>query len=423
MSPQPPPNLSPSGEAAAGRDFRQQVDRVGNSLAESFTALLGSLTGRQKGPQALGEYLGITTVTASRLLRAVDLTDPVAVVQQIPGTVPLRRIIEAAAQRGAPEDRRATAERAVAAFEELIREHAGHRSGLSAMLTDWLPQGRREFEIRRRQAAYKAISELKGVSSELDLSTIVLHPSREEGRVDLLSIQGIFGLDRIRPDAVVHLGTMRRTNAHRVKEPLQESDGAPRGPLTLDGDPSVDGLHSVRLDQFCSASPAPLETRVIGEDVQYTLGQTGFGPRSTVDLVIAEVNPGELLDEDHLRGANPPYFFHIPAAPTRSMVFDVLVHEEVYPGLAGELIVFDTGHRGPASPHQTERDVDRMRVSETLEDLGASPARRRLSGFPGYGELLEHAFDKLGWDPTRFRGFRVQVSYPLHGTQTCILLR
>jgi len=419
----PSDDLSLIGDNPAGSDLRRSVELVGNRLAESLTALLGSLPVRPKGPQALGEHLGITTVTASRLLRAIGVTDPVAVVQQIPGVVPLRRIVKATVEQGASAERAKAAGDAITAFEALIRDNAGHRSSLNAMLSDWLPQSRREFEVRRRQAAYKAISELKGVSCELDLATIVLHPSQEEGRVDLLSIQGTFGLDRIRPDSTVHLGTLRRTQHHRPKQPLQNADGPARGPRTLDGDLAVDGMHSVRLDQFCSASPAPLEARIIEEDVQYTLGATGFGPRSSVDLVIAEVNPGELENEFDLTKRNAPYFFQIPATSSRMMVFDLLVHEEVYKGCQPQLMVYDTGHRGPAPAGSAQREIDRINVTETLEDLGTEPSRRRFAGFPRYLELLDHAFNKLGWDPSRFRAYRVQMSYPLHGMQVSMSLR
>ncbi len=423
MATHPSEDLSLLGDSPAGSDLRRSVEQVGNRLAESLTALLGSLPVRAKGPQALGEHLGITTVTASRLLRAIGVTDPVAVVQQIPGVVPLRRIVTATVEQGAATERAQAAGDAITAFEDLIRDNAGHRSSLNAMLSDWLPQSRREFEIRRRQAAYKAISELKGVSCELDLATIVLHPSQEEGRVDLLSIQGTFGLDRIRPDSTVHLGTLRRTKAHRAKQQLQKPDGPARGPRTLAGDLAVDGLHSVRLDQFCSASPAPLETQVIGDDVQYTLGATGFGPRSSVDLVIAEVNPGELENQFDRTERTAPYFFQIPATSSRMMVFDLLIHEEVYKGYEPELMVYDIGHRGPAAAGSPEREIDRVSVTETLEALGTEPARRRFAGFPSYLELLDHSFNKLGWDPSRFRTYRVQMSYPLHGMQVSMALR
>ena len=411
---------------AAGGGLREQVEAAGIALAESYSALLGSLPGRPSGPQALADLLGINVVTASRLLRAIDLADPVAVIEQIPGTVPLRRTLAAAIAQGAGKDRVKSAEKAVDAFEKLIRKNAGHRSSLNAMLTDWLPQGRREFETRRRQAAYKAISELKGVSCDLDLATIILHPSAEAGTIDLLSIQGTFGLDRIRPDSVVQFGTLRAPASESQGALSAELKAEPR-PQTLDGDPANDGLHSVRLDQFCSCAPAPIVTHRFGRDIQYLLGQTGFGPDSSVDFVIAEVNRGEIRFADAEAAQDselkPPYFFQMPAAPSKAMLFDLLIHRDLFPDFEPELLVYDTSIRGPARAGAPERDVDLMRTSDAIEVIGYRPSRLRFSGFPRYRELLDYAFDHLSWNADDFRAYRLQMSYPLHGTQACMALK
>ncbi len=404
-------------QASPGGSLRRQVEAVGTDLAESYTALLGSLSERPTGPQALSDLLGVTVVTASRLLRAIAQADPVAVVDQIPGAVPLRKVMKAAAANGAPAARQKAAAKAVDRFEALIRKNAGHRSSLNAMLTDWLPQGRREFEVRRRQAAYKAISELRGVSCDLDLATIAVHPSQEEGKADLLSIQGSFGLDRIRPDATVQFGTLRTPAEGSASHPV--FDPAP-APLTLDGAGLSDGVASVRLDQFCSRAPAPIITKTFGRDIQYLLGETGFGPESSVDLVIAEVNRAELILEPAGDSARNPYFYQIAGTPSRAMLFDVLIHKDIYTDRDAKLLLYDTSNRGPAAAGSKERAVDLLRTTDELELLGTQPSRRRFTGFPRYLELLDHAFSKLGWSSEEFVGYRVQISYPLQGNQVCI---
>ena len=398
---------STGGEAGGG--LRAEVEETGAELALTLSAVLGSLPGRPSGPQALADLLGINVVTASRLKRALDRTNPIEVIDGLPGTVPLRRTVEASRKHGVTKQRINAAMRAIDSFEDLIRTHAGHRSNLDAMLLDWLPQGRREFETRRRQSAYKALSELRGVSCDLDLSATIVHPSEEAGHVDLLSIQGSIGIDRIRPDAIVQFGTRR----------ISDTDPDRRKPTNLDGESANDGFHSVRLDEFCT-TPAPIEANRFGEDVQYTLGSTGFGPSSTVDFVIAEVNRAELK----VPPLSPiaPYFYQIVTTPSKEMVFDLLLHEECYPNFQPQLLVYDTSARGPAHARRPDRDVDLLKVSETVEDLGKSPASRRFQAFPRYVELLDHALTKLGWTPEEFRCYRVRISYPLHGTQVCMAL-
>ena len=403
----------------AGCDVREQVEAVGVALAESCTELLDRLPGRQKGPQALADQLDITIVTASRLLKAVSLVDPIAVVEQIPGTVPLRRIVEACILKGAPKALAKRVSSAIDDFDTLIRTNAGHRSSLNAMLTDWLPQSRREFETRRRQSAYKAISELKGINCELDLASIILFPSEEEDMIDLLSIQGSFGLDRLRPSSMVHFGTLRSpgTDQEAMEKSLVKTVPMP---ITLDGEPATDGLHSVRLDQFCTSTPAPMESKRFGRDIQYSLGQTGFGPDSSVDFVMAEVNRAEIGGRTLAGDPSLPYFFQVPATPAKAMLFDLLVHRDVYADGEPELLVYDTSVRGPARAGSPEREVDLIRGIEEIEVLGFCPSRLRFAGFPRYREMLDFAFGKLGLEAEDFRAYRVHITYPLHATQVCM---
>lgn len=399
------------------RSLRADAERTGTRLAETLTALLGSLPRPTQGPQALADRLGITVVTASRLLRSIAEADPLAVIQKVPGAVPLRRMIDAVNEAGGDSLRVQAAREVVDEFEELIRSHAGHRSAFSAMLSDWLPQGRREFEVRRRQAAYKAVSELKGVSCGLDLATIVVHPSELEGFLDILSIQGSLGIDRIRPDAVVQFGTRAAVAHSKSKSPEGE---ALRNPTNLQGEPAFDGIHSVRLDEFCSKTPAPIVAKRFGDDIQYTLGQTGFGPESSVDLVIAQVTRSAMAHVDLEEVELPPYFFQVPAAPSRAMLFDLLLHRDVFAAGHPKLDVFDTSTRGPARPGREDREVDLMRVSEEIEDLSSRPSRLRFSNYPRYQELLAHSMKALDWDPEAFRAYRLHMAYPLHGTQMCM---
>ena len=69
---------------------------------------------------------------------------------------------------------------------------------------------------------------------------------------------------------------------------------------------------------------------------------------------------------------------------------------------------------------RAEREVDLMRVSEEIEDLGFRPSRLRFSGYPRYQELLAHSLKTIDWDPEEFRAYRLHMAYPLHGTQMCM---
>jgi hypothetical protein len=417
MNPGPKRATARRGSPAPGSEVRQRVEALGTSLANALSVVLSALPRRAVGPQRLGEVLGITTVTASRLLKALSQPDPVAMLQLVPGPKPLREVVDAAKKLGVPPTECLRASELIDEFDALIRTYAGDRSALKAMLSAWLPEERREFEAQRRQAIFKALTELEGVSCELTLESIILAPSATPEMLDIIAVKAMLGIDRIRPDAVVKLATRRvLIDEHGQQVALDDGAAPPRTPLNLDGDPAVDGLHTVRLDRFCEAPPAPLDARTFGQYVQYSLGPTGFGPASKVDLVIAEVNRAELPHRAPSRD-RPPYMFLIPEMPGRKVVFDLLVDRDVYGGYGPELLTYDTSALGPAVAGDTSRALDLRSVTDTTQVLGSGLTRLRALEFPRYTQLLEFVFERLGLEPGRFRSYRFTQSYPLLGRQ------
>lgn len=421
-SPDSKPTTKPS---VAGSDLRQGVESLGSRLSESLRETLSQLPRRAVGPQILAKTVGTTTVTASRLLKALRQQDPVSVLQLLPGPNPLRQVIEGARSAGVPNPQCDSSLLVIEEFDELIRIKAGDRSALKAMLSAWLPDERGEFEAQRRQTIYKAMAELDGVSCEFGLTSLILNPSGDGVHLDVNNIEVLLGIDRIRPDAEVVLGTRALLSS---KEDVQQAAGTStasedRRPLNLDGDVATDGFHTVRLDEFCDAPPAPLVTEVFGQSVQHSLGPTGFGPSSTVDLIIAELNPSELVDTPPKKDGFMPYFFAIPEIPTRRQVMDVLIHKDVYPGSTPELVVYETATRGPAQAGDPRRRVDLRPMTEAVEDLGMGFGNLWLAEFPRYRELQTRVFEKLEIDPNEFKLYRINISYPVAGRQLTMVFR
>ncbi len=76
----------------------------------------------------------------------------------MPGPEPLRKLAHAAARKGVSRELVADLEKAVEQFDQLIRTEGGDRIGFDAILAAWLPEARAEFELRRKQAAFRALS-------------------------------------------------------------------------------------------------------------------------------------------------------------------------------------------------------------------------------------------------------------------------
>lgn len=394
-------------EGGAGA-IETRIAAIGEELASTMSAVIDAVPGSPHGPVGLARVLGLDKVLTSRLLRAARNRDPLAVAHLIPGPEPLRRLLRAAADFGVDPLVIREAEESVERFEGLIRREAGDRSALDAIISTWLPEARQQFEIRRKQSAFKAMSQIKGACADTTLGTVILHPSDDGVHLDVVWVIGLIGLQRLRPGAAVKFASRRMSR-----------DGEPRHPTTLTG-AAVESIEGLRLDRYCSDPPAKLDVHATGETVHYTLAGDAFGPRSATDLIFAEANFRE-MDRYIAQGSDRKgYVFAEVNTPAKSLLFDVFVHEDVYPGSEPSLSIYDTVLDGVASVNDPARDIDRLDMVESIHDLGRGTNRLRVADVPNYVALIREVFETVGWSAERFRGWRCRVEYPIYGSQVAM---
>lgn len=384
------------------------MDTVGRHLGRSLTAMLEALPAATRGPQAFADELGLDKVLGSRVLKTIRSGDPVATVHRAPGPEPLRRVVAAARLRGVPAAAADAAAAAIDDFDRLIRDDAGDRSALDAILAAWLPEARHAFELRRKQAAWRAMSQLKGATVDTNLGVAILAPAAEPGRIDVIWILGLLGIERLRPGVRIRLSTRRL-----------ESGAAPRHPVTLDGQP-IESIMDARLDGYGERPSAEVTVDDAGEAVHYLLGGVGFGAASASDFLTAEVNRGEISATVPAGSGRRGFVFASISTPARRVLLDVFVHEDVYPGAEPELVIHDTAVEGVANVNDRSRDIDRLDLDEQVRSLGRGIAGARTSHLPRYAELLRDAFAALDLEPSSFRACRTEVDFPVHGSQISV---
>ena len=400
------------GPTGAPPGLEADILATGERLLRSIGAVLNPFADSAPGPQALARHLGVDKVLTSRVLKATRSGDPIGALHAMPGPEPLRRLVKAAAKRGARAEAVIEAGAAIGSYEMLIRDRLGDRSLLDAILSAWAPEARREFELRRKQAAFKALSQLRGAEARAIVATVVLSPAADARRVDVAWINGLIGLQRLRPGAPVTLATRRLAGA-----------GAGRQPTALDGRP-IEDPHSLMLAEFCSEPTPQMRAQRAGEVVHYALDDGGFGPGSSADFVFAEVNRAELPRSRAPDSMRRSYFFAESTPCARALQFDLLVHEDLYPGSTPELLLYDTAFEGVADVNDPARDVDRLDMLESIEPMGQGLARIRSMDVPRYAQLIARVFDALQLEPARFRAYRCRIDYPVYGAQvTMSLLR
>lgn len=402
------PGRGPAPATPACSELESHITMVGGRLAATIRDVLDGVVRVKPGPLELARSLGVDKVLASRVLRAVKQHDPLNSMHDMPGPDPLRRLVRAAGKRGVDAGTVQRAEQAIEEFDLLIRERVGDRTLLDAILSAWIPEARRDFELRRKQSAFKAMSQLKGVQARALTATVVLSPGLDPRKIDVVWLNGLVGVHRVRPGAVVRL-TSRRMNS---PEPG-------RRPTTLSGR-EVTSPDDLVLKEFCSSPTPTMNAEPRGETMVYTLAGEQFGATSSIDAMFAEVNKNEIDRYVPAGSGRLGYFFAEVVPPAEILQFDVLVHRDLYPGQEPRLHIYDTSFEGVASVNNRARDIDRLDMLESVEPLGKGLARVRSGDVPRYAEMVRHVFDSAGWDAENFRGYRVRIDYPIYGTQVML---
>tara|TARA_R110002073_G_scaffold152651_3_gene307474 strand:+ start:111554 stop:112753 length:1200 start_codon:yes stop_codon:yes gene_type:complete len=386
-----------------------RINAAGEDLLDGLVRVLNQIPGGDSGPQQLAKELGIDKVLASRILKAIRAPDPMSVVHRVPGPEPMRRLLKASSKLGVNPADIVTANSAVDRFETLIRSEIGDRSALEAILSAWVPEARREFELRRKQTAFRAMSQLKGAQADVYAECAIFYPSADNEHIDVVWIKAIVGLHRLRPGVPV------KFTSHRQIEGQTQ-----RKTYTLTGDP-VDSLSSATLKNYCSTPTPTLNVHPAGELMHYMLKDDAFGVSSSVDLVTCEVNRAEIpryIPDERNRKAWASSDINIPS---KRMQFDVLVHKDLYNRSFPELRIYDTTINGQADINDPARDMDQLDLMESIENLGAGLNRFGSSSVPKYRAMLEEVCSTLGYDGTALRGYRCTADYPIHGSQTAMI--
>lgn len=401
--PKTPSNLVPT---VSDGSLETEITRTGADLFRGLSRVLESIPSAPRGPLNLARSVGVDKVLASRILKAVRSPDPMSVVYLMPGPDPLRRLLRGAARRGVEDGVIREATEAVDRFADLIRNRVGDRSTLDTIVSAWVPEARREFELRRKQSMFKAMSQLKGAETRAIVASALVHPSSQDAnRLDIVWLNALVGVRRLRPGAGVKLATRRFS-----------PESSTRKPTTLEGH-EIDSLEAGLLEAFCSTPLPELHVQQVGESTHYSLSDRGVDPHRGADLVFAEVNKNEMRRTVPKGSQRKGYLFAEVSLPATRLQFDVLLHEDVYPNAEPKLMIYDTAIGGVADVNDPARDIDRLEMQESCDSLGKGFSMARSAELPAYPELLQLVTQQMQWDPARFRVYRCSIEYPLYGSQ------
>jgi len=391
--------------------LRQRLLTLGQELQSALQAVVQRLPPEAQRTTGLSSLGRVNKVFASRLLKALRQEDPMAVVHHLPGPEPLRRFLDGMPQEHLSPRIRQQAKSAVESFQQLIETEAGDRAALQTMMSNWLGDARQEFELRRRQAAYKAISELHGASVDLNLSAAILHPSANEDFLDLVWLMSMIGLQRLRPGAQL-----------RVDTRLMSDEGHQRQPKVFIGE-ELEQILPEGLGAYCPHGAARIEAEQLQGTMNYFLGGEDFGPHRRSDMLLVEANREELRRYRPEEPNRRSYVYSNPTPPSQGLVLDLFLHKSLLDEEAPELLIYDTAGVGPRDPNDPLCRFDVLEQAEELDYADSAHGFLPVSEYPPYERLLGHVLERLDWNPKEFHLWRARVAYPLHSSQVTVAFK
>ncbi len=377
-------------------------------LQDSLAALLANAPGHPRKAAEVERAFGVDYKLGWQVHRIASEANPVAAGPHVPARVSMQRLLKAAARVGIPVGIVAEVAAAFEDFGALVDAEAHDREELDAMLGALAPEAREKQERATKEAAFRAQSQLKGVTMEAQVGAFFLHPSKDGAMVDRATFSAYVGLRRLRADSYIGFSTVSSASSQSQV-------------LTLAGTPP-DEAHSILLERFCSKPVPQFDTGRFGPMTSYSVAGESVGLRSAIDLVMAELRPGAMRRYVMPDGKRMTGVMNLPDIPMKRQVTDVFVHREVYPGSPPDFAVFDTVPRGMVAGGLSDpaRERDRIRFQETMQTIVGGPARAQVACLPTYREMLDFVCATLGWDAAAFRGYRLDVEFPVYGAQYMI---
>lgn len=384
---------------AGTEGVRHSAQRVNAALRNVVTRIPPP----SQSPKDLAKQLKVHRTLASRLLGALRMSDPLAVIANIPGKQGLDAILQAAEPIVGPEPVD-EARSALEEFDQLVEHGLGGRDVLDVALGTWLPDMREKHEFSCKQLIYRGLCGLAGASAEVTVGAGIRFPSADGEHADLAMIFGLVGLRRLSPGRSIPIGSLGMIPG--VRSPAGAYIEVLPG-LCDAGGPPV-------LEPFSSSPLPPIREVRLGNYRQFLLPGEEIGNRSKVNIFTALVvrNIGPMYRPE---GAPPRRTggTHVVEVPTKTMLMDLFVDEAYMPLRSPQVLIHRTGQRGAVDPNDPLREIDRMECNETIQKLGRGPERFGSLEVAGYPEIVRFVCEQLGLDARTLVGHRCRVQYPL----------
>lgn len=269
--------------------------------------------------------------------------------------------------------------------------------------------------VRARMRAYQSAVEVAGCHSDVNLSIRIHRPVVGNPHMaECATIKGFLG-QRSRPGGMAFRVESMSVFGRNHELVMPDGSAATLGP----GESSRAGL----------PEPGSILTEFSTPNLPILTARTPSGLEShIIEPAATRANPGVDILTARLHSGMPsspspadPELTHIAliSHPTKRLLLDVYLHRD----MAAHATAYFGGYVWTPS---VERDIqsawpDRIPATPPLAMLGRGIGNAEFDGWPRHAELTRYAFQRLGWNPDDFVGFRGDVVFPIWAAKYAVV--
>jgi len=390
--------------------FFSRVQELATEIRQGLCRVL-EMDGRRTAAAVLGSIPGVHPSMRSRLLRALTTESGPVCLYHMPGPDGLRRVLKAARLAKADPDAIQACEVAIARFERFLDQERISRQTLRVMLGGYLPEVASTLLRESTRGAYTAMCNIQGYHAQATLGTWIIIPGTTPDRCTTVVVGGFTGLRRLRKDPWTFAFARRVAGF--------DAHGVPMS-TTLDGVPTKDLDQPAFLEPFCS-KPLPNFDEFTSDGWRrFVLQQSDVGIRSACTFFFCEVFP-DSEPRFASDGESDVFQTMVVSTPSRRMLIDHIMHNDIWTGATPELECYRTIPHGPVRRGDRDRrSHDRIDLRIGVDRLAPGLDAIENAAIGTYRQILAHVFERLGLEFSDFHGFRCDIEHPLYASQIAL---
>lgn len=392
-----------SNHATQVSSLESEAVTVLAQVRDAFSTLIQAMGGKRERVTDVQKCLGVDAKLSWQVFHVINQSEPLAAAKLIPGEPSIKRLLEAARAHGVPKPVCEQVRAAVAEFNRVVEIHAEDRAEFDFMTSSIASaEAASAAELGVRRTAFRAESSIWGISTETICNVIIVRWAADRKSTDECSMVRKIGFRRLRPDAQRTIFAYRNYGADGPQEAQS------RVPLIVKADEQY-GVHL--LPSFCS-QPIPkfrTSTTPDGFSAVDVVGDE-IGQRSAVSVAFGHIFRKCPLAE----GINGEPIFCCDmrfSTPVRRVISFILVHRPSFGVVQPTLRAFRQT-RGDFNP-AIAASSPQLPCRERIEYTGVGPVACQSEDLPNNPDMVQLAFDELGWNPADFDTFRLQIEYPV----------